>query len=308
MLTEEKRSFIKPLFKPDRLFQAILQTVAYADVFDYPLRLEEIYRYLHGMEVTQDEIESSLNRVDRMSSYLSEEDGFYALSGRAQTTQTRKLRAEIADRLWPRAEHYGRWVSRLPFVRMVAVTGALAMDNEPGNDLDYLIVTEPGRLWLCRGLVILIVRWAARMGDLVCPNYLLSENALTFSQRDLYTAHELTQMVPLSGMQVYWKIREANRWTVDFLPNALGVPRLDIPVAENRNPHLLQGLAEGLLRSRPGGWVESWEMKRKIRKFGRIYPASQEADFCADWCKGHFGGYGRQTLMAYSERIQVFNE
>jgi len=45
-------------------------------------------------------------------------------------------------------------------------------------DLDYLIVTAPGRLWTARALTIGLVRLARRAGRRVCPNYLLSTRAL----------------------------------------------------------------------------------------------------------------------------------
>ena len=54
----------------------------------------------------------------------------------------------------------------------------------------------------------------------LCPNYFLAESALRLSTQNLYTAHELTQMVPLFGLPVYQAMRRLNTWTDRFLPNA----------------------------------------------------------------------------------------
>jgi len=61
--------------------------------------------------------------------------------------QTRRGWRQAAAGIWPKAVGYGQAIARLPFVQMVAVTGALAMDNaDAGDDLDYFIVTESDRL------------------------------------------------------------------------------------------------------------------------------------------------------------------
>src|SRR2546422_753264 len=86
--------------------------------------------------------------------------------------------------------------TRLPFVRLVAVTGALAMNNaRAGDDIDLFILAQPGRLWLCRLLVLGVVKLAARRGHTLCPNFLLSTGRLRLSERNLFTAHEVVQMV-----------------------------------------------------------------------------------------------------------------
>ncbi|RME45307.1 MAG: hypothetical protein D6796_10660, partial [Caldilineae bacterium] len=207
---------------PDLLLRAILRALAYADIFDYPLTAAEIHRYL--------EVPASLERVQEVlqDGRLSPTrfrrcDGFFTLPGREAIVETRRRRAVLSAQQWPRAHRYGRWIAALPFVRMVAVTGSLAVDNvEPGTDIDYLIVTEAGRLWLCRAMVIGLVRLAALWGDEVCPNYFITENALHFAERTLYTAHELAQMVPLAGAATYHRIRRLNAWAATFLPNAAG--------------------------------------------------------------------------------------
>jgi hypothetical protein len=193
---------------------------------------------------------------------------------------------------------------------MVAVTGSLAVNNvEPEADIDYLVVTQNGRLWLCRALVILVVRLAARRGVALCPNYFLAERALDFQTRDLYTARELAQMIPIAGLELYQRMRQLNRWTADFLPNAGGSPQRVLTVAPPSPPvRFGRWLAQGLLQTAAGAGLERWEMKRKIRKFTRQSHATSrngtiESAFCPDWCKGHFENHGRRILDTFNQKL-----
>jgi hypothetical protein len=191
---------------------------------------------------------------------------------------------------------------------MVALTGSLTMDNaESNDDFDYLIVTEPGRLWLARALVIgLVVKTAARQGDEICPNYLLSERALEFKEHNLYTAHELTQMIPLSGPHLYKKMRHLNPWTARFLPNAKGPPRRVDPSGDARHP--ARALAETTLRTALGARLEQWEQDRKIRRFTQQNGGKTTVAFSADRCKGHFQSHDAVVLEAFAGRLQELGE
>jgi hypothetical protein len=295
---------IAPVY--DDLELAILRTVAYADVFDYPLKAAEIRRYLIGVQATEEEVELALESCSAKHGRLRYTQGFYTLAGRERLVDLRHKREVIGQRRWLIVQRYGKWIAALPFVRMVAVTGALAVDNEDGSDIDFLIVTQAGRVWLCRGLVLLLVYWARRYGDEICPNYFLSESALSLSEKNLYTAHEMAQMVPLYGMNVYQRMRRFNPWVSDFLPNASGLPlRMGEPVALNVGSSTVRHAMERLLLTPPGDWVENWEMRRKVRKFRSQDPQAAETSFCRDWCKGHFGGYGQKTKQAYEARLRA---
>src|SRR5687768_1562392 len=161
------------------LHRAIVHAVAYGDVFDYPLTASEIWRYLVGVEATRAEVARALLGDSLVPATLCHHDGYFCLRGREHVIPVRRYRAGIADEMWPAAVRYGRIIGRLPFVRMVGITGALAADNvERDADIDYLVVTAAGRVWLCRAAVIALVRWAGRRGVSMCPNYFLSEEAL----------------------------------------------------------------------------------------------------------------------------------
>ena len=283
--------------------QAILKTLAYADVFNFPLKLDEIQRYL-PVQATIDEVQGNLIQVLLPSGQVECHDGYYFLPGRTKQIEMRLDRETSSRAMWPQAEKYGQSIGSLPFVKMVAVTGSLAAHNlVPDGDVDYLVVTEPGRLWLSRLFIVALVRWAARDGITICPNYIVSENALSFTPRNLFSARELAQMVPVYGVDVYQQLRRANQWTHQYFPNAQDAPRHQLTTKPVVSP-ILKSLEFGL-RLPMGGWLDRWEMQRKMRKFEPVMLTAAEADFSADWCKGHFDGHMNRILNAYQDRVDA---
>ena len=292
--------------EPHGLRDAVLRTVAYADVFSFALTVAELHRYLIGVRATPPQLAEALAGDDELRAKVACSDDFVVLAGREELVERRRGRQRLTRRLWQDAVRYGQDLARLPFVEMVAVTGAVAVGNpEPEADLDYFIVTRPHRLWSARGFTIGLVRLAARRGDEVCPNYLLTEDALALNDRDLFTAHELTQMVPLAGLDTYHRMRELNRWTDELLPNAVGPPlgALALPTDGSR----ASDWAERLLSGAFGDAVERWEMHRKVRRLSSQATGDAEVRFSSQVCKGHFNPYGRKVLDAYEERLSAFD-
>jgi hypothetical protein len=150
-------------------------------------------------------------------------------------------------------------------------------------------------------MTIAVVRAADRRRVSLCPNYLLAERAMVFTERNLYTARELVQMVPVAGIPVYARLRELNAWVAEFLPNAAGRPSLAAPAEQelSASRRALRGAGELLLRTPPGAWLERWEQERKIRKFSR-HEQGQESAFSADFCKGHFQSHAQRALDQFA--------
>jgi|SRR5215208_6376754 len=284
----------------ENLLRAIFHTLAYSDVFDYPLTASEIYRYLTATGVSAAEVVRALaneNLFARVGEY-------YTLHGRAQIIETRKRRGVVASRLWPKAARYGRIIASLPFVRMVAVTGSLAMNNtDEGQDVDYMIVTEPQHLWTCRALSLFIARFAKLEGISLCPNYLVTLNALELNERSLYVAHELAQMIPLSGMEFYSELRRRNAWTDEYLPNAGLAPELPQGVKQAQEYSVMRRVLEALSRLPFANWFETWEMHRKIARLSREQSASFESYFSSEVCKGHVDRHGETVVTALANRL-----
>src|SRR5512142_725449 len=183
----------------DPVATAVLRTLTYADLFDYAMTPDEIFRFLIGVRASRAEVDAALNDHARLNGNVARIEGFLTLPNREMLAAARKRLHAAAARQLPRARFYARLLAYLPFVRMVAITGGLAMENARDGDSDYFLVTAPGRVWLVRGMAVALVRIARLFGDHLCPNLLLSTNALALSDQNLYTAHEIIQMIPLYG-------------------------------------------------------------------------------------------------------------
>lgn len=282
------------------VLSAVFHTLAYADVFEYPLSAAEVYRYLTSTRATFEQVLQAL-ADETLFSQVGE---YFTLRGREQIVETRKRRAQVAARLWPKAARYGRVIARLPYVRMVAVTGSLSMHNtDEDKDVDFMIVTAPNRLWTCRALTLLIARLAKLEGIRLCPNYLVTTNALEFKDRSLYVAHEVAQMIPISGLEIYQEIRRLNRWMEEYLPHALDAPALRQAVVPVKRRSVIQKVLELVFSLPFGNWLERWEMNRKIARLRREQSASFESYFSADVCKGHIDKHGENVVTALAVRL-----
>ncbi|MEO0562520.1 MAG: hypothetical protein AAF125_10420 [Chloroflexota bacterium] len=291
--------------------EAILRTILYADVFNFPLTLDEIHHFLiYAKTVTRHEIEQQLGRSQTLNEVVTCCSSYYALKGREDLASERATLECTADTLMASAMRHGMWLARLPFVRMVAVTGALAVRNpkDGRDDLDYFLIVEPGRVWLTRGLAILLVRFGRLRGVEICPNYVLASDRLAQRRRDLFIAREITQMIPIFGHEWYTAFRDANTWATTFQANA------DRPLYEQRVLHVtgfwfqMKRAAEWLLGGPIGNALETWEFRRKRAKFRAKMETYAEtaAEIEAGVVKGHFDDYGNPALIAYRDRLQGF--
>jgi len=293
--------------------EAILRTVLYADVFDFPMTRPEIVHFLIAETPLQAaHIEQTLDTSYALRSVLCEQHDYVCCAGREHLIDVRRERERVSAQLWDSAIRYGTWLAYLPFVRMVALTGALAMRNASAHDddLDYVLVTTPGRVWIARAFAVLLVRVAKLRGSVICPNYVLAETALSQEREDLYMAHEITQMVPIFGSELYDRMLTINDWVKEHLPNAQNA----FYDGRRNAEHLravggsVKKLCEWVLGGWIGDWLENWERQRKLRRFSQAMKTPHSAAVLDETkVKGHFEDHGHPVLRKYYERLRRYN-
>ncbi len=289
------------------LSRAALEALAYSDIFDHPLRFDELHRYL-PIRADANELKIAL---DSFNEQIKFRDGFYFLVGRDEIVDIRKEREARSKKLLPIALQYGRILGSLPFVRMVALTGSLAVLNISKNaDFDYMLVAAKGRVWTARAFALLFNRMVRPFGHTICPNLIVSESALEWSQHDLYSARELIQMIPIAGMDVYRDVMDANSWIAEFVPQSSLCDSRAKTATDPRGA--LRGVAttikrflEFLLSGKLGDYFESWEMTRKIARFSKQPGFGEETIFTSEVCQGNFHHHRKWTHEIFQRKLHV---
>src|ERR1700679_1353793 len=105
----------------DAIQRAICSTIAYRDIFDYPMTLPEIHRYLHKIRCTPEELSDAVRRGPLLDGYLDTDGEYFALRGRRAIFEIRRVRSELSRRKRPLARVFPPPRASLPTVRGVAV-------------------------------------------------------------------------------------------------------------------------------------------------------------------------------------------
>ncbi len=202
------------------LRSSILKTLAYFDLFNYPLSLEDIRRFLDveaDEVVIETEVRSLLRqaRVYRTGPYYSLQDN-PALADRRQKGEVH------ADELLLIAARNAKLLYQFPFVRGVCISGSLSKRfADERADIDYFIITRANRLWIARTLMHFFKKLSYLRGHQhrFCMNYYIDEEALEIKEKNIFTATELLTLMPMCGNGALDQFFEANSWTSLYLPH-----------------------------------------------------------------------------------------
>src|SRR5262245_20729882 len=179
-----------------QLALAVLRSVVYASLFDYPLEPAQLESSLIGVGAPASAIERWWRESDLLQAAIEYRDGFFFPAGRFDLVRTRSRREALSRELLERDRRILSLVSKMPFVRMVALSGSLAHLNAEGSaDLDLFVITAPHRVW---GVTVATVVLSKLLGcrKRVCLNYVISEQAMTIATEGLFSANQIVRMTP----------------------------------------------------------------------------------------------------------------
>lgn len=199
--------------------RAFLHSVLYASVFDYPLTSEQLHQSLLHVRATPSSLAAWYATSDVLQAAVEHCDGYYFPRGRRDLLDVRQEREGNSRTVLHELQRPLALVVRMPFVRMVALSGSLAhLNAERGADLDLFVITARGRVWAVTTTIIAIAR-ALGWRDRLCLNYVISEDRLAVRPRDLFAANQIIHLRPVSGFALYQQFIEANPFVARYYPN-----------------------------------------------------------------------------------------
>ncbi|MBT3512107.1 MAG: adenylyltransferase/cytidyltransferase family protein [Candidatus Pacebacteria bacterium] len=208
---------------------AVLLTITYSDQFKFPLTKKEIAQRLIKISVTENKLGETLINLSKLN-LIENKGGFWKLSKGTDQVKNRLRRANYSQQKWLEVDKLLSVIGWIPWIRGVAVTGSLAVDNVTVNDdIDLMLVVAPQRLWLSRVLVSLSSLWVGKRRtwqgneeNSWCFNLWLDDKHLGLpkNKRNLYSAYEVCQtkwMLDKAGIEK--KFYQNNYWVKNLLPN-----------------------------------------------------------------------------------------
>ncbi len=206
---------------------AILKTVAYFDIFDYPLTTFEIWQYLE-QKTTLSEV---ITILQNSTLPLEKKFGFFFLPGRIELVAIRQERYRISDKKIKKLKRRLYLIQWLPGIELICLANNIGTHNlRRQSDNDLFIITRQGRLWTTKLWATLILALThlrpttKHNTDRLCLSFLIDDSALDLSscrlETDAYFTYWLAGLVPLYGNQnLYKKLLNTNQWFSDALPN-----------------------------------------------------------------------------------------
>ncbi|MBM3421217.1 MAG: hypothetical protein FJY11_08795 [Bacteroidetes bacterium] len=203
----------------------IATTVCYAGVFGDVISVEEMVSRFG--QIDRNEFSSALEKLI-ITGRVIVRDGYAALPELDGKIDLKVTEVEITSMLLKSRIGYLRRFGRNPAIKFVGVSGSLAAGNPVRDrdntiDLDVFVITRNQCIWLY-GIPASFRRMFKRKSEepSLCFNLVFDESDLAISNRNFYTATEIINVIPVSGLEMYRRFLRVNSWVDTYYPGFSG--------------------------------------------------------------------------------------
>ena len=283
----------------------IMKIILYFDIFSHPLRLDEI-RTLVNLELGEEQLLFELDKL-KSKGYIQEIQEYYLLhSAKKESISLRQIGESRAFQARAKAMKRAKTISSFPFVRSVLISGSFSKGvlAEDG-DIDFFIITAANRLWIARSLLVAYKKvFLLNSRKFFCINYFIDADHLEIDEKNIFTAIELSTLLPLFDTGLIDNFQKKNSWIKSFVK---GFGSSTVQVNQIKKPILSQ-IVEVIFQRRSGEILDNsllWIMKAiKERKFRQMTKTDFKVALktTKHHSKHHPRNFQKHVLAAFEER------
>ena len=294
------------------LKKSIIRTLAYYDIFSYPLTADEIYYSLDENHTTPEEVKKELESLH--SNQLIQFKGkFYLLNNEDSYIRRREAGNELAVKRLKTARRVSGFISRFPFIRGILLSGSISKGfMEEDSDIDYFVITHPNRVWFSRLMLMLFKKiFLLNSKRIFCINYFVDSENMEIQEKNIFTATELVTLLPTFGREIYEELYRKNSWVNEFFPN---YPKRDTHEVLDRKNGVIKSLLERILGSKLGDKIDDFAMAL-FDKFNKTkYKDYDKEEFKIAFksskkeSKHHPKFFQKKVLQEFEKKIKLLEE
>lgn len=285
----------------------ILKWLAYFDVFQHPLNRVELAQLC---SCTEDLIEEQVELLEKEKRCYVFGDHVSINSNVEKLTKQRKFKEEEAGKYFNKLPRYVRLIRKFPFVKGIAISGSLSKNvmYEDG-DVDYFIITQENRMWLCRSFLILfkkIVLLNSR--KYFCLNYFIDEKNLKIRDHNIFTAVEIAYLLPVYNVELFDELKKQNDWTNKFIP-PVDLSISTIQLEKRKRQNLLEKIFSNNLGEKLDIYFMRLTYKRWQKKFSNFPKVKFDQTMRSERgvSKHHPKDFQNTVLSIYQSKLKTLN-
>lgn len=289
--------------------KTIFEAIAYFDVFEYPLTIDEILLYSKIEDIQ--ELKAGLEYL-LTSNLVYKLGDFYSISPNNEIAKLRLESEKRANLYTSQAKKKSKLIAKFPYVRAVFISGSLSKGVMPDDgDIDYFIITKTNRLWIARTLLILYKKlFLLNSRKYFCVNYFIGEDNLEIENKNRFTATEIITLMPMVNMELYNKFLEKNNWVDEFYIRRKQSSIQPLQLKKS----FLKYCFEPILNLNVGNRVDNYFLKITLKKWYAKFGEMKEEDFklamksTKNVSKHHPSNFQVKVLEMYSRRMDQLIE
>lgn len=187
------------------------------------------------------------------------------------------MNSEIEKQLWKKAEKYIQYLQVVPFLKMVAVCNNLAFGKvDERSDIDLFIIAKPGRLFIVRTFVTLILhvfgvrRYNEKVAGRFCLSFFVDEDGMDMRrialENDIYLAFWMKTMIPLLDDGVSEEFVKINSWMSEYFDDDLVIDKSRVVNKESLLRKIFAWTFGGWIGNKIEKMLMRWQLRRAKEK------------------------------------------